>query len=185
MRRKSVFHGQTDIQTVAALIRSQSKDVDPSQISFHRDILQNIPLNKQEHESRLRNFRPMSPVKLISSFLGGSPMRPRSELPILKSIPSIAPQLSTNLEPNGARAVEEKKPNNKVSVVGASSMDTKDTLTLLQDTLATYILSLHSRSGNMVGRVLRGRAGADELVVNELYNVLGMSSHQQLPYCIG
>lgn len=162
---------------MVALIRSQSKDTDASQISFHRDILQNIPLSKQEHESRLRNFRPMSPVKLFSNFLGGSPMKQRSELPILKSIPSIAPQFSMNLEPNGAQAVEEKRPNSKVSVVGASSTDTKDTLTLLQDTLATYIVSLHSRSGNVVGRVLRGRAGADELVVNELYNVLGMSSH--------
>lgn len=160
---------------MAALIKSQRKDLDFSQIAYYREILQNIPLSKQEHESRLRNFRPMSPVKLISSFLGGTPMKTRSELPILKSIPLIAPQLSTNLEPNGPRAVEEKKPTSNVSVVGASSTDSKDTLTLLQDTLATYILSLHSRSGNMVGRVLRGRAAADELVVNELYNVLGLS----------
>lgn len=87
----------------------------------------------------------------------------------------IAPQLSTNPEPNRPRAVEEKRPTSQVSVVGANNTDTKDTLTLLQDTLATYILSLHSRSGNMIGRVLRGRAQAHELVVNELYNVLGLS----------
>lgn len=149
--------------------------MDSSQIAFHRDVLQYVPLSKQEHESKVRNFRPMSPVKLISNFLGGTPMKLRSELPILKSIPMIAPQPSTSLEPNGSRAVEEKRPTSQVSVVGASNTDTKDTLTLLQDTLATYISSLHSRSGNMVGRVLRGRAGADELVVNELYNVLGMS----------
>ena len=162
---------------MVALVKSQRKDIDSSQIAFHRDILQNIPLSKQEHESRLRSFRPMSPVKLISNFLGGTPIKSRSELPVLRSIPLIAPQRSTNLEPTGPRAVEEKRPTSQVSVVGAINTDTKDTLTLLQDTLATYILSLHSRSGNMVGRVLRGRAAADELVVNELYNVLGLSEH--------
>ena len=180
-----MIHGYNNVQAVAALIRSQSKDTDASQISFHRDLLQNVPLSKQEHESRLRNFRPMSPVKLISNFLGGGPMKQRSELPVLKPIPSIAPPLSMNMESNGARAVEEKKPINKVSTVGAGNTDSKDTLTLLQETLATYLLSLHSRSGNVVGRVLRGRAGADELVVNELYNVLGMSSHKRLPCSIG
>lgn len=178
-------HGKTDVQIVAALIQEQSKDTDSSQISFRRDILQNVPLSKPEQESRLRGFRPMSPVKLISSFLSGNQIRPRSELPVLKSIPAIAPQLSVHPEPNGARAIEGEKQNSKVSVVGASSPDTKDTLTLLQDTLATYILSLHSRSGNVVGRVLRGRAGADELVVNELYNVLGTWSQRQLHSCIG
>lgn len=149
--------------------------MDASRISFHRGILQNIPLGKHEHESRLRNFRPMSPVKLISSFLGSGPVKQRSEQPILKPVPPIVPKLSMNLKPDWAQVPKEKNPNSKVSVVEANSTDAKDTLTLLQDTLATYLVSLLSRSGNVVGRVLRSRGGADELVVNELYNVLGLS----------
>lgn len=163
---------------MVALIKAQSNDVHASRISFHRDILQSVPLGKQEHESRLRNFRPISPVKMISNFLGGTPVKQRSEQPILKSIPPIAPQLSLNLASVGAQAIEKREQNSKVTVVGASSPNSKDTLTLLQDTLATYLVSLQSRSGNVVGRVLRGRAGADELVVNELYNILGLPSPQ-------
>lgn len=156
--------------------------MDATRISFHRGILQNVPLSRQEHESRLRNFRPISPVKLISSFLGGGSVKQRSEQPTLKSIPPIVPQFSMNLKPDWAQVPKEKNPNSKVSVVGANSTDNKDTLTLLQDTLATYLVALLSRSGNVVGRVLRGRGGADELVVNELYNVLGLSS-QRYSFC--
>jgi hypothetical protein len=165
--------GLANVQTVVSLIRTQNIDINATRIPFNRAILQNVPLGKQEHESKLRNFRPMSPVKLISNFLSGNAAKQRSDQPLLKSIPSIASQSSLNLEQEDRPAVEEKRSNNKVTVLGASSSDTKDTLTLLQDTLATYLVSLHSRSGNMVGRVLRGRAGADELLVNELYNILG------------
>jgi hypothetical protein len=169
------FH-LANIQIVVALIKVQSNDVRASRIAFHRDILQSIPLGKQEPESRLRNFRPISPVKMLSNLLGGTPVKQRSEQPILKPTPPIAPQLPINLASEGAQAIELKEHNSKVTVVGAGSTDSKDTLTLLQDTLATYLVSLHSRSGNVVGRVLRGRAGADELVVNELYNILGLPS---------
>ena len=43
---------------------------------------------------------------------------------------------------------------------------------MLEDTFAAYIVALRSRSGNVVGRVLRSRTSADELDVNELYNTL-------------
>lgn len=160
-----------------ALINSKWKNIDVSRVSLNRETLQNLPLFKQDHESRLRNFRPMSPVKLFTTFLGGSPIKQRNEQVVLNSIPLLAPQLSPNLEVDRAQVVQQNKPTTKVSVVGVSTTDSKDTLTLLQDTLATYLVSLHTKSGNMVGRVLRGRAGADELLVNDLYNVLGLSPY--------
>ena len=122
---------------------------------------------------------------MISNFLGTGPIKQRTEQPVLKPISMIAPQLSINPEPDRAHAGEEIKPKSKVAIVGGTNTDRKDTLTLLQDTLATYLVSLHARSGNVVGRVLRGRAGADELVVNELYNILGLPSHLDSSYCIG
>ena len=48
----------------------------------------------------------------------------------------------------------------------------KSPLALLEDTFVAYIVALRSRSGNLVGKVLRSRTAADELLINELYNAL-------------
>ncbi|KAI4159746.1 MAG: hypothetical protein L6R39_000303, partial [Caloplaca ligustica] len=42
----------------------------------------------------------------------------------------------------------------------------------LELTFKAYMIALRSRSGNVVGRILRNRATADELEINELYNIL-------------
>lgn len=43
---------------------------------------------------------------------------------------------------------------------------------MLEQSFAAYALALQSRSGNIVGRTLRGRDNVDRSSVNELYNVL-------------
>ena len=63
--------------------------------------------------------------------------------------------------------------HNKVTLINASATDAKDSLLHLEATFNAYIVALRARSGNVVGKILRGRAGADELIVNELYNTLG------------
>lgn len=140
-----------------------------AQISFHRSILRTAPLSKGENESRLRNFRPISPAKIISNFLSGGPSKQHKDLPVVKSIPLIPPKMS--LSRNAPLTVEQQS-SKKMTVVGSNANDCKDTLIHLEDTLNTYLTALHSRSGNVVGKVLRNRATADELVVNELYNML-------------
>ena len=45
-------------------------------------------------------------------------------------------------------------------------------MSLLEQTFSAYALALQSRSGNIVGRILRGRENVDRSSVNELYNVL-------------
>ncbi|EAT78706.2 hypothetical protein SNOG_14081 [Parastagonospora nodorum SN15] len=45
-----------------------------------------------------------------------------------------------------------------------------DSLVRLEESLANLTLALHARKGNIVGRSVRARAVADELMVNELYN---------------
>lgn len=68
---------------------------------------------------------------------------------------------------------DENRSDTNNGLVEASGAKIKDNFGLLEDTFAAYVVALRSRSGNVVGKVLRGRTGADELVVNELYNVLG------------
>lgn len=168
-----------DLLAVALLTRSQGQRMSTSRVPYHRDVLQSLTLHKQIHESRIRGFRPISPVKLISNFLNAgmgipshSPQRLYSETPVL-SAPKLRP-LSMRFKSDESQSSRENLSNSKVTVIEANGEKFNTTLTLLEDTFSAYISALRSRSGNVMGKVLRGRVGADELVVNELYNILGL-----------
>lgn len=168
---------------MAGLIRQQGQKLNASRISFHRNVLQNLPIPKQLQESRLRNFRPISPVKMLSNFLGGgigiqpgSPTKARGDLPTLQGSTPLLRPLSMRFKPEDLQPTDDKPSSNKVTLAEGHESKSSDTLALLEDTFAAYVDALRSRSGNVVGKVLRTRAGADELVVNELYNILGMAS---------
>lgn len=61
----------------------------------------------------------------------------------------------------------------KVSNGGINISDeTASQLERLEATFSAYMIAIRSRSGNIVGRVLRARDRADQAAVNELYNVL-------------
>lgn len=151
-----------------------------SRVPYHRDVLQSLPLHKQIHESRIRGFRPISPVKLISNFLNAgmgipshSPQKLYGDSPALSGLaPKLRP-LSLRFKSDESQSSRENLSNSKVTVID-NGEKVKTTLTLLEDTFGAYISALRLRSGNVMGKVLRGRLGADELVVNELYNILGL-----------
>ncbi|KAJ5747430.1 uncharacterized protein N7511_009126 [Penicillium nucicola] len=137
-----------------------------------------------------RGFRPPSPTKLISNLLGGS----RDNVPTLKGpssatltgeFPKMLPprgQLSrSNTLPSSIPGKEKDKEKekekdestNQISVVGSSDSRGLDAqFSSLEQTFAAYVLSLQSRSGNILGRMLRARDNADRAPVNELYNIL-------------
>jgi hypothetical protein len=139
-----------------------------------------------------RGFRPPSPTKLISNLLGGSRDNvptlkgptsatltgefpkmppPRGQLSRSNTLPSSLPGKDKEKEKEKDKGKEES--TSKISVVGASDSRPLDTqFSLLEQTFAAYILSLQSRSGNILGRMLRARDNADRAPVNELYNIL-------------
>lgn len=89
----------------------------------------------------------------------------------MKSIPSLPPPpASSNEQASAEVGSNAKNSGSKVTLLGANSEIHKSPLTLLEDTFKAYIAALHLKSGNVVGKVLRNRATADELSVNELYN---------------
>ena len=150
-----------------------------SQVVSHRNILNATPIRMQDDGSRTRTLRPISPVKMISNLLGGvslnhpsSPSKVISNAPNLKNVSSMGPPVFPRPEPEKSYQIDEKQSNNKVTVVAKNLQDVKDPLALMEDTFTAYVVALHSRSGNVVAKVLRGRAAADELIVNELYNIL-------------
>lgn len=149
-----------------------------SQFAFNRNVLKHLPIH-QHPETKHRSFRPISPVKMISNMLGntlsqpGTPSKSRSHAgSITKTLPSLPAfayphtDTSANCEPN------QKSATSKVTLVELSIDMLKSPLELLEDTFMAYIVALRSRSGNVVGKILRSRTAADELVVNELYNTL-------------
>ena len=96
----------------------------------------------------------------------------------MRNIPSIPPPTPGKISPDPA----DDHLNNKVTLVETAAETYKSPLALLEDTFTAYVVALRSRSGNVVGKVLRSRATADELLVNELYNILrqSMSLLQQI-----
>lgn len=147
----------------------------------NQHILQTLRIVPEEVSSRgeiatkERSSRPHSPVKMLTSLFNQSVSRDngslrRKETPstLFDQIPALNPRANTSktsLESFGSSSTPlDASPE----LVHAAA----DALSRLEETLSSYVLALHARKGNIVGKVLRSRQFADELAVNELYNAL-------------
>ncbi|BCR88642.1 putative Rho guanyl nucleotide exchange factor [Aspergillus chevalieri] len=146
------------------------------------EILRYIAGNLITQVKAPRGFRPPSPSKLLSSLLGGnqpkdssSNLKTPNSASLLGEFPRMPPPrinlTRANTLPSSVPTKEENP--NRISVVETTgSKGPEDQFGLLEQTFAAYALALQSRSGNIVGRTLRGRDSVDRSSVNELYNVL-------------
>ncbi|EON60870.1 hypothetical protein W97_00080 [Coniosporium apollinis CBS 100218] len=139
-----------------------------------------ISAEDTEDDSQLeQSYRPASPVKLLSNlFSSGSvkenaaPKKLYRPSPVLGDIPRMMPPPVPRS--NSARSEElsrEGSVNKSMSSLNLPAL-ASESFGKLDETLAAYVLALHARKGNVVGKSLMGRASADELSVNELYNSL-------------
>ena len=151
-------------------------------ISFHQVVLESLPIRQYIDEKNPRSFRPISPVKLISNFLGGisskeanTPSKYRPGGLLTRDVPTMLPPDKIPPKSRSYSKTTEESTQEKVKLVKSNHSDHEDPHSQLEETFTAYIIALRSRSGNVVGKVLRGRANADELLVNELYNTLRMS----------
>ncbi|KAK7192633.1 hypothetical protein DPSP01_006573 [Paraphaeosphaeria sporulosa] len=144
----------------------------------NRQILKSLKLQLGEiTEAHDEKGRPHSPVKMLSSLFGssvreGGPKKLQRNPVSMGDIPKIAPP---PLHPTRthSRDGELSRPTSSNKTIGFNSnASPTDSLAKLEETLATLILALHARKGNIVGRSVRARVVADELLVNELYNSL-------------
>lgn len=98
---------------------------------------------------------------------------PRGTLSRSNTLPSTFPGKEKDKDKEREREKEKEENSSKISVVGASTSKGLDTqFGLLEQTFAAFVLSLQSRSGNILGRMLRVRDHVDRAPVNELYNIL-------------
>lgn len=146
----------------------------------NQHILQSLRIStdyNMETISHGRSSRPHSPVKILKNLFDSGIPRESSRLrrPTASSItdaPQLLPTPQSRPSSNDGPSKGSVGPN---SVNGAI-----EALTRLEETMSAYVLALHARKGNIVGRLLRARHGADELAINELYNSLleDPSKHQ-------
>ena len=153
----------------------QTAEAAQAHISYHQKVVEYLPVKATSQEYQIRRFRPVSPVKALSNFLSGSSKEVENltkdrALGIFDGPAMPPPVRSSSRSDNNRRPSDEV--NNKVTLVGAGQSTKRNSLAHLEDTFNAYIISLRSRSGNVVGKILRSRASADELIVNELYNTL-------------
>ncbi|CZR64575.1 related to Rho guanyl nucleotide exchange factor [Phialocephala subalpina] len=173
----------TFVKRVNDLLRSQFHPSNPSMtvsfITFYSRILRAIPILREGDKSK--TFRPGSPVKMLSSFLSGgfnssttslhsssygsTSKHPRT--PVLGSAPSMQPPTLSRTNSNkSTHSIQD------VDLRGSQRAGERPTnpLVRLEETFTGYIAALQARKGNVVGRVLRNRATADELSINAVYN---------------
>lgn len=168
---------------MGTLIRHQKQPHNPgivqSQLSYNQTVLESILVEKHQDGGHSRSLRPLSPVKMISNLLSGvslsqpnTPLKRRHNDTITKEMPSIPPPVPDKSFVEPTRMPDGNILDSKVVLVESTTDDYKSPLALLEDTFVAYVVALRSRSGNVVGRILRSRASADETAVNELYNTL-------------
>ncbi|KAF4554782.1 RhoGAP domain-containing protein 6 [Elsinoe fawcettii] len=131
-------------------------------------------------KSPTKHVRPISPVKTLSSFLANrtniansQPTR-KLESPFT-AVPSLQPKATTSIPKPGSRENSRPSSKDEPAFVSEPIEPTKERVNpfkRLEDILSTYLLAIQARKGNVVGRVLKARANADQIQVNELYNSL-------------
>ncbi|KAL8941601.1 MAG: hypothetical protein Q9216_002152 [Gyalolechia sp. 2 TL-2023] len=161
-----VLSSQGQLQTQASALAN---------ISYNREVLRALPISRISGRAEGRSSRPLSPIKLVSNLFSGSntqtdtPSKWRDQALKIKDVPPIPPPKA--YDQNTGRGLDPSL-EDKVTLVEAKHDDVLNPFEGLELTFNAYIIALQSRSGNVVGRILRNRAAADELAINELYNTL-------------
>ncbi|KAI9782751.1 MAG: hypothetical protein M1835_003943 [Candelina submexicana] len=174
----------TNRMAVGNLLRLQHQLQNPALtallLSLNRNILGSLAIRLEGDQSRFRTLRPPSPVKMLSNLLGGitlrdpgSPTKQRPQPSQITDTPIMLPPPLMQSNSEGQTVVIEEEVKQKITVIETNgTLAAGPPVKSLEETLVTYTIALHARRGNVVARVLRGRAGADELAVNEVYNTL-------------
>jgi hypothetical protein len=125
---------------------------------------------------RDKSFRPHSPVKLLANIFGGSTRESPTKFKHHSTLSlTDIPQLQPNMFRRKSDEISINSAMTNVTHAASTALEK------LEETLSNYVLALHARKGNIVGRVLWSRACADELAINELYNsMLEEPSNPQL-----
>lgn len=154
----------------------------PALVSYYTKILRALTFSTAPtRPERARSFLATSPVKYLSSILGGNASSTsvnelstsaKSLRPPLINIANLSPPM---LSRSNSSRVETLSLNGSVRTrdgMAAEEDRPENPLVRLEETFTGYVAALQARKGDFVGRLLQNRAGADELAINEVYNKL-------------
>jgi hypothetical protein len=144
----------------------------PALVSYHTKVLGAIHVSARV-EKTSRSFLSSSPVKMLSSLLGGT----------------SASSSTTSLDTTGINGSRHKRTRSnstrEVTIVSGSLRDRLDIphltveeeipenpLVRLEQTFTGFVANMQARKGDFIGRTLLNRSMVDELAVNDLYNRL-------------
>lgn len=148
----------------------------PALVNFHTKVLRGLNLTNRVEKTR--SFLATSPVKMLTSFLGGgsstenlnSPKYPpRTPVTPLYPPPPLSRSSSSVKDSGSLYGSARSRDNIKL---GTEDDRPENPLVRLEQTFTGYMASLHSRKGNFIGRLILNRGAVDELYVNDLYNKL-------------
>ncbi|KAK8090788.1 Rho guanine nucleotide exchange factor gef2 [Apiospora phragmitis] len=147
----------------------------PALVNFHTKILRGLNLTNRVEKTR--SFLASSPVKMLTSFLGGGNstenLNSPKHQPRTPVTPLYPPPLSrSNSSAKDAGSLYGSARSRDNIKLGADDDRPENPLVRLEQTFTGYMASLHSRKGNFIGRLILNRGAVDELSVNDLYNKL-------------
>ncbi|KAL8411084.1 hypothetical protein RB596_000651 [Gaeumannomyces avenae] len=167
------------IQLLSSQFNVGNPSLVPALVSSYTKILRGLSLSSRAEKTK--SFLASSPVKLLSSILGGASTTDLSAPPAkhprtpLTNVPTLfPPPLSRS---NSSSASRHEITSHSGSIRDRDAIRTDDDrpenpLVRLEQTFTGYVAALQSRKGQFVGRMLLNRSVADELSVNDLYNRL-------------
>ena len=170
----------SDKTTVTQLLSNQFNASNfrlaPAIVSYYTKIIRSLSFTSRAEKTR--SFLATSPVKLLSSFLGGSTTTLDHNSAAAKAQrPTLGANSSTlSLPPATARpevgSLSGSIRGRDAVRHGMEGERPENPLVRLEQTFTGYVAALQSRKGHFVGRTLLSRSAADELTVNDLYNKL-------------
>ncbi|KAJ9136474.1 Rho guanine nucleotide exchange factor gef2 [Pleurostoma richardsiae] len=158
------------IQLLSSQFNVANLRLAPALVSYYTKIIRG--LNCSSRIERPRSFLATSPVKLLSSFLGGGTVTDITSKAQRTPVATVFPP-----PPLSRSTTQEKASSFTDSIRSRDRMAIDDDrpenpLVRLEQTFTGYIACLQSRKGQFMGRTLLNRSAADELSVNDLYNRL-------------
>lgn len=157
-------------------IQSQPQDVPSAtgHISRNLQILRSITIQTEVDQPRFRTFKTTSPVKFLSSFLNGGtirePMGTQQTFPKLgETAPLLPPTGKTSGKSINKREIDSERPKTATVFSSRASNVHGQSLEHLEETMVGFIVALSERRGDIIESTLRGRHGADDHQVDEVY----------------
>ncbi|KAI0132655.1 hypothetical protein BJ170DRAFT_256559 [Xylariales sp. AK1849] len=164
------------IQLLSMQFNVSNQGLTTAFMSFHTKVLRGLNLSQRIEKSR--SFLATSPVKMLTSFLGGGSTADVSTIKNQRSaVSSLFPaQISrSNSSIKDTVSLYGSARSREGVKLGIDDDRPENPLVRLEQTFTGYMASLHSRKGNFIGRTILNRGGVDELLVNDLYNKLNES----------